>query len=67
MRRRKVTGRRMRRKGDNKRMVRGDDARRTRKGIETARTATSTTEVTLSVCISPRWMTRVKPVFSAFL
>jgi hypothetical protein len=54
MRRRKVTGRRMRRKGDNKRIVRGDDARRTMKGIEMARTATSTTEVTLSVCITVR-------------
>jgi hypothetical protein len=54
MRRRKVTGRRMRRRGDNKRITRGDDARRTKKGIEMARTATSTTEVTLRVCITVR-------------
>lgn len=45
-------GRRRRRKGDSKRMVRGDDARRMRKGIEMAKTATSTTEVTLRVCIT---------------
>jgi hypothetical protein len=51
MRRRKVSGRRKRRKGDNKRIVRGEDAMRTRNGTEMARTATSTTEVTLSVCI----------------
>jgi hypothetical protein len=51
MRRRKVTGIRRRRKGDNSRMARGDDAMRTRRGMETAKTATSTTDVVLRVCI----------------
>lgn len=48
---RKVTGIRKRRKGENRRTTRGDDTRRTKKGIEMAKTATSTTEVMLSVCI----------------
>lgn len=51
IRRRKATGMRKRRKGDNKRMMKGDDARRMKKGIEMAKTAMSTTEVMLSVCI----------------
>ena len=55
MRRRKATGMRKRRKGDSRRMTKGDDARRMKKGIEMAKTAMSTTEVMLSVC-----MTRVR-------
>jgi hypothetical protein len=51
MRRRKATGIRKRRKGDNRRRTRGDDARRMKKETEMAKTATSTTEVMLTVCI----------------
>jgi hypothetical protein len=54
MRRRKATGMRKRRKGDNTIMRRGDDVRRMKKGMEMAKTATSTTDVMLRVCIISR-------------
>lgn len=54
MRRRKATGMRKRRKGDSRRMIKGDDARRMKKGIEMAKTAMSTTEVMLRVCMTRR-------------
>jgi hypothetical protein len=51
-RRRKATGMRKRRKGDSRRMTKGDDARRMKKGMEMAKTAMSTTEVMLRVCMT---------------
>jgi hypothetical protein len=51
MRRRKARGITKRKRGVSRRIARGDNARRMKNGTEMAKTATSTTEVMLSVCI----------------
>jgi hypothetical protein len=52
MRRRNATGIKKRRKGVSRRIAIGENARRVKNGTEMAKTATSTTDVMLRVCMT---------------